>query len=475
MKSQSFWRKESIPHVNSDGSLRVVLIVGASSGVGKCLVEQMMKKSCRVYCTARDPNDVTALSNTGVTAMQLDVTSDESVQTVVRELISKEGRLDVFVSCVGSVTLGMVETLSMVDLQKEYDVNVFGSVRCVQAIVPHMRAKKSGRIILLTAGAAQQPTVANGAFSSSKSALANIAVALRQELRDFGIQVIQVEPGHVKTSFEKKAMESLKKYDVPEDYSLLQKSVLKITGDFYAKAPGPESTCDQIMSATWDRQPKNIYKTAMDNRLHSKVHSWVSAGVYDSMVMREFKKAAKTDVEQGAKGSGFRSELSNGSKTLEQMSPTPSMEKPGATPDQVTTPSATPPPNAAPPTNTTPPPNAAPPTNTTPPPNAAPPTNTTPSPNAAPPNTMSTTPQGSPEKPAGETATVPPFPISEPPFPISEPEGSGNIEKGALTSPKTETTAGAESPQKAGNDKSNEQGPNEASTEANVVISPPVS
>jgi len=133
--------------------------------------------------------------------IELDATKDETVKKAIDHVLQKEGHIDAVVNNAGAGFLGAVETFSDDDLQKQYDVNVFGVVRVIRAVLPHFRERKAGRIINVSSVVGVVSFPFNAVYSSTKFALEGLSVGLHDEVAPFGIKVALVEPGFTKTNF----------------------------------------------------------------------------------------------------------------------------------------------------------------------------------------------------------------------------------------------------------------------------------
>jgi NAD(P)-dependent dehydrogenase (short-subunit alcohol dehydrogenase family) len=178
----------------------VALVTGASSGIGKAATLALADAGFRVIGTSRDSSRGTP--GNGVTFLDLDVTSDESVTDVVRQVIARFGRLDVLVNNAGVGTNGAAEEVSVAQAQTVFDVNVFGLMRMTRAVLPHMRAQGSGRIINVSSvgGFVPQPFMA--VYVSTKHAVEGYSESLDHEVREHGVRVLRVQPGPSNTPFD---------------------------------------------------------------------------------------------------------------------------------------------------------------------------------------------------------------------------------------------------------------------------------
>ena len=178
----------------------VALVTGASSGIGKATATALVAAGFEVIGTSRDASRATPAR--GVTLLDLDVTSDESVATAVGRVIERFGRIDVLVNNAGIGSSGASEESSVAQDQTVFDVNVFGLMRMTKAVLPHMRAQKSGRIINMSsvAGFAPQPFMAS--YVSSKHAVEGYSESVDHEVREHGVRVLLIEPFNTSTSFD---------------------------------------------------------------------------------------------------------------------------------------------------------------------------------------------------------------------------------------------------------------------------------
>ncbi|TQF10655.1 SDR family oxidoreductase [Myxococcus llanfairpwllgwyngyllgogerychwyrndrobwllllantysiliogogogochensis] len=179
----------------SQGS-KVVLVTGASSGIGEACVELLTVRKHIVYGTSRQPS---VRESVGYRMLEMDVTQDASVRRAVETVLAREGRIDVVVNNAGHALAGAVEDTSVEEAWRQLDTNVLGVLRVCQAVLPSMRERRSGRIINISSlgGAVGLPF--QGFYSASKFALEGLTESLRQEVEAFGIHATLVQPGDVRT------------------------------------------------------------------------------------------------------------------------------------------------------------------------------------------------------------------------------------------------------------------------------------
>jgi len=176
---------------------RVVLVTGASSGIGKCCAKHLASRGYRVFGTSRRPLE----SPTAFDAIQMDVDDDRSVVDGVQTAIQKAGRLDAVVNNAGWGLMGPVETTTIEEAKAQLETNFFGVLRVCRAVLPAMRQQGGGYIVNISSLAGTFGLPFSGMYSASKFALEGASESLRWETRRHGIRVVLVEPGDFRTSF----------------------------------------------------------------------------------------------------------------------------------------------------------------------------------------------------------------------------------------------------------------------------------
>jgi NAD(P)-dependent dehydrogenase (short-subunit alcohol dehydrogenase family) len=176
---------------------KVILITGASSGIGKSIGEYLHNKGYKVYGTSRNPDRIT---NSVFPLLQLDVRSAESISGAVAQVIAAEGRLDVVVNNAGVGITGPLEEIPSAEIKNNFETNLFGPIEVMKAALPQMRDQKSGLIINITSIAGYMGLPYRSVYSASKGALELITEALRMEVKAFGIHITNIAPGDFATN-----------------------------------------------------------------------------------------------------------------------------------------------------------------------------------------------------------------------------------------------------------------------------------
>ncbi|AZV27593.1 MULTISPECIES: oxidoreductase [unclassified Pseudomonas] len=183
--------------------MRTWLITGASRGFGTLIAEQALRAGDAVIATARNPQDITDRlgDHPNLLAVRLDVTREEEAHQAVAAGIKRFGRIDVLINNAGFGVLGAVEETSASETERLFATNVFGLLNVTRAVLPHMRAQRSGRVINISSIGGYQAYVGWGVYGSTKFAVEGISEALHQELAPLGIHATVVEPGFFRTDF----------------------------------------------------------------------------------------------------------------------------------------------------------------------------------------------------------------------------------------------------------------------------------
>lgn len=272
-------------------SKKVALITGASSGFGFLTAEKLLRSGdWIVYAAARRLEKMSELETLGATTLKMDVTKDADVTEGVERILREEGRIDALLANAGYGSYGMIEEVPIEEIEHQFQVNVFGVARQIQAVLPQMRKQRCGRIAVTASVVSNMSTMGLGWYASTKHAIKAMAIALRQEVRDFGIDVIRIEPGVVKTGFDSIALDTLKTVDHHDDYASFVRGVDRLYSGLYANCPGPESTVNAMVHALTSRKPKSVYKTTIDSHLLPLLVNGMPQKVIDGAVWLSMKR-----------------------------------------------------------------------------------------------------------------------------------------------------------------------------------------
>lgn len=269
--------------------MKTVLITGASSGFGKRVAEKLLDEGYTIYAAARRVEKMTDIELKGAHILRMDVTDNGSVEAGVAQVIKEQGRIDVLFNNAGYGSFGPVECVPVEDIQRQYEVNVFGMARLIKAVLPHMRKKRNGLVINTASMVGHISFPVMGWYASTKHAIEGMSDALRMEVKPFGIDVVVIDPGPVKTEFDAVGVAALDRLETPEDYKPLTAGFSNYMANLYARCPGPESTADAVVKAIKAKRPKTRYATTATARLLPRIRRWAGDRLFDSMSLRQFK------------------------------------------------------------------------------------------------------------------------------------------------------------------------------------------
>lgn len=269
---------------------KVALITGASSGIGRATAEALVSAGFVTYATARRPDTLTSLANQGCHVLRLDVTDEESMVAAVRAIEAKHGAVDVLVNNAGYGPLGPLEELDRDELRHLFETNVFGLVRLSQLVLSGMRARSYGRIINISSMGGEFTTPLGGAYHASKYAVEAFSDALRFEVRPFGIDVVVVQPGPVKTRMADSAIKALRT-EPDSPYAPMLKSFARVSRESLEKGRGvilAEDVATVIVKAVQSRQPKTRYKVGTTAHMMPFLRHILPDRTWDALLVRMF-------------------------------------------------------------------------------------------------------------------------------------------------------------------------------------------
>lgn len=180
---------------------KVILVTGASSGIGNACATYLAKHGYKVYGTSRNPASYTRKADEFFEMVQLNTTDEQSVAKAVASVMAKEGRIDALVCNAGMGISGSVEDSTLEEIGLQMDTNFMGAVRCIKAVLPHFRAAGQGRVIVVSSIAGLVGMPFQAFYSSSKYALEGLVESLRYEMRPFDVEACLIEPGDFQTGF----------------------------------------------------------------------------------------------------------------------------------------------------------------------------------------------------------------------------------------------------------------------------------
>ncbi len=267
---------------------KVVLITGASSGIGYDAAMSLAGKGHKVYAAARRVELMEPLREKGVVPIKMDVTDEQSMAEGVKTILDKEGRIDVLVNNAGYGHFGAVETVPMEEARRQLEVNVVGLARLCQLVLPAMRGQGSGRIVNISSIAGRMVFPFGGWYHVSKYSVEALSDALRMELKPFGIDVVMIEPGGIKTDWGIIAARHLRESSAGTPYEADGTRFADVMHYGYSSnlLSSPHVITRAILRAVDSRRPKARYRTGRASHLLVFLHNVLPARCWDALMRR---------------------------------------------------------------------------------------------------------------------------------------------------------------------------------------------
>ncbi|MGW0325580.1 oxidoreductase [Nocardia sp. NPDC003183] len=248
---------------------KIALVTGASSGIGEATARKLATLGYTVYGAARRTDRLQKLAADGIRPLAMDVTDDASVRAGIELVVAETGRIDVLVNNAGYGSYGAVEDVPLDEARYQFEVNVFGAARLAQLALPHMREQRSGTIVNITSMGGKIYTPLGGWYHGTKFALEGLSDCLRLEAKPFGVNVVVIEPGGIRTEWGGIAADHLRKVSGDGPYSAQAEAVAASLGPQATVArlgSPPEVIADAIGKAVTARRPKTRYQVGFGSR-----------------------------------------------------------------------------------------------------------------------------------------------------------------------------------------------------------------
>ena len=272
----------------------VAVMTGSSSGIGYETSLILARNGFLTYATMRNLNksqnlkSIATKENLPIHIKQLDVTDDASVKGAIQTISSETGRLDVLVNNAGYGLNGAFEDLAMDEIKTQYETNVFGLIRTTQAVLPIMRRQKSGTIVNISSGAGRFGFPGGSAYVSTKFAVEGLSESMSYELEPFGIKVVIVEPGVIRTNFGNGLVIARKSQDPNSPYSQMMQKMATGFEEMMKNSSSPDLVAKVVLNAVRDENPNLRYLAGND------VEQWL--GTKRNMSDEEFYKMMRRNL-----------------------------------------------------------------------------------------------------------------------------------------------------------------------------------
>ncbi len=278
--------------------MECVLITGGTEGLGKALALLLASEGYRVFAGGRNAAKRAALDaeakqkNLPLRSLEMDVTDDASVDRAIGIIHEEAGPVDILVNNAGIALAAVIEEITIEDFRKQFETNFFGMVRVTQRVLPEMRARRRGRIINMSSVAGKMSSPVLGPYSSSKHAVEAMSDSLRIELLPFGVHVILIEPGYIKSDMERAAQELSSRYIAGAEkspyaavYSGFQRGWGNLTKDSKSK---PEDCARVILGAIRANSPRARYPVTREAKIVTFLKRILTDRALDRMTAKTY-------------------------------------------------------------------------------------------------------------------------------------------------------------------------------------------
>jgi len=270
---------------------QAVLVTGCSSGIGRATAIALARAGLPTWASARRPETIADLRDVGCRVIALDVTDEASRIQAVRAVEAEHGAVGALVNNAGYAQVGVIEEIPQHALRRQFETNVFGPTRLCQLVLPGMRAQRGGTIVNLGSAAGLVTPPASGAYAMTKYALEALSDALRYELAPFGVRVVLLEPGAVRTGFTSTltaAAPGPGTSSGPGPYRTLTSNALALAereGTAH-RALDPEQVARIVVRAITARRPRARYRIGTQAHLGPTLRRLLGDRAWDAMLRR---------------------------------------------------------------------------------------------------------------------------------------------------------------------------------------------
>lgn len=280
--------------MSNTSSSDAVLITGCSSGIGAATARRLAAGGWPVYATARRPDELADLARLGCHTLALDVTDEASMKAAVDEVGREHGAVGALVNNAGYGESGALETLEMGRVRRQFETNVFGLLRLCQLVLPGMRRRGRGRIVNMSSMGGRLTFPGGGAYHASKYALEALSDALRFEVKGFGVDVVLIEPGLIRTRFGRTAADTIEGDEGDGPYAAFEAAVRRATVEAYESGPlsalggGPDAVARVVERVLRVRRPRARYAVTPSARLLIALRRVLPDRLWDAFLCTSF-------------------------------------------------------------------------------------------------------------------------------------------------------------------------------------------
>jgi NAD(P)-dependent dehydrogenase (short-subunit alcohol dehydrogenase family) len=269
-------------------SNKVALVTGGSSGIGEATALKLQELGYTTYAAARRVERMEHLTTTGIRPLAMDVTDDESMQSGVEQIVAEEGRIDVLVNAAGYGSYGALEDVPLSEARNQFEVNLFGAARLTQLVLPRMREQRSGTVVNITSMGGKIYTPLGAWYHATKHALEALSDCLRMELKPFGIDVVVIEPGGIRTEWPGIAAQKVRAVSGTGPYAPQGNAVADslASESTQRRSSPPELIAKTIAKAVTARRPKTRYAVGYGAKPMIFLHDVLPDSAFDAFIRR---------------------------------------------------------------------------------------------------------------------------------------------------------------------------------------------
>lgn len=274
---------------------RVVLITGCSSGIGRATALHLIRDGWTVYATARRLASISDLESAGCRALALDVTDERSMADAVGTIEARHGQVDVLINNAGFSQSGAIEAVPLDRVRAQFETNVFGPVRLIQLVLPAMRRARRGCIVNLSSIGGKLVFAGGGFYHATKYAVEALTDSLRFEVQGFGIRVVLIEPGLIRSGFADAALSAMDtRPEAQATYGGFHAAVAHVTKESYEKGPlarltgTPEDVARVIAEAITSSSPRTRYTVSASATVLLTLRRMLSDRLWDRFLGRTY-------------------------------------------------------------------------------------------------------------------------------------------------------------------------------------------
>jgi NAD(P)-dependent dehydrogenase (short-subunit alcohol dehydrogenase family) len=269
---------------------KVVLVTGATSGIGAAAAIKLCEHGFTVYAAGRRRDRLEDITRPGIIPLIFDVSDDAACVNAINQILNEQGRIDVLVNNAGYGALGAIEDVPAAEGVKQFEVNVFGPIRLIQLVLPHMRARHSGRIINVSSIGGKVYSLLGGWYHGTKFALEGMSDSLRLEVAPFGIDVSLIEPGAITTEWGAIAADNVERTSGAGAYAATAHAVsASLRQPAENGGVSADVVADAIVKAATDAHPKTRYPVGSNAKSAVLARRFLSDRQFDKIARRAAK------------------------------------------------------------------------------------------------------------------------------------------------------------------------------------------